>query len=79
MIRVNVQDAKTNLSRYLEQVEAGETVVLCRRNVPIAEMRPIAQAPRKRRKLGLARGTCQLAADFDVLPEELLARFDGRP
>ncbi|MBX3131466.1 MAG: type II toxin-antitoxin system Phd/YefM family antitoxin [Polyangiaceae bacterium] len=78
MVRVNVQEAKTNLSAYLERVEAGETVVLCRRNVPIAEMRPIARAPGTRRKLGQARGTCRLAEDFDVLPEELLTAFEGK-
>jgi len=75
---VNIQDAKTNLSRYLERVEAGETLVLCRRNVPIAELRPIGRPPRKRRKLGLGRGTCTMAADFDVLPAELAAAFDGQ-
>ena len=40
MIRVNIAEAKTHLSRYLKRVEQGETVVLCRRNVAIAEIRP---------------------------------------
>ena len=33
MIRINIAEAKARLSRYLENVERGETVVLCRRNV----------------------------------------------
>jgi prevent-host-death family protein len=41
VIRLNVDEAKTHLSRYLKRVEAGETLVLCRRNRPIAEVRPI--------------------------------------
>ena len=41
MIRVNVAEAKAHLSRYLESVERGETVVLCRRNVPVAEIRAL--------------------------------------
>jgi prevent-host-death family protein len=77
MIRVNVQDAKANLSRYLERVQAGETVVVCRRNVPIAEIKPIAHPRTTRRKLGLARGSCRIAPDFDELPEDLLAALES--
>lgn len=39
MLKVNIAQAKAHLSKYLESVERGETVVLCRRNVPIAEIR----------------------------------------
>ena len=41
MMRVNIADAKTHLSRYLRRVKQGEVVVLCRRNVPVAEIRPL--------------------------------------
>ena len=34
MTKVNVHEAKTHLSRYLDRVEAGETVILCRHNRP---------------------------------------------
>ena len=47
MITVNVQDAKNNLSRYLALMEEGERVILCRRNVPIAELTPVRQASRE--------------------------------
>lgn len=36
MIPLNVTGAKAHWSKYLYAVEAGETVVLGRRNVPIA-------------------------------------------
>lgn len=39
MIRVNVHEAKTNLSKLLKQVEAGETVLICNRNLVVAELR----------------------------------------
>ncbi len=42
MIRVNIHEAKTHLSKYLEKVAEGETIILCKRNVPIAEIRPIS-------------------------------------
>ena len=39
MKKLNIHEAKTHLSRYLQELVAGETIVLCRRNVPIAEIR----------------------------------------
>lgn len=82
MIKVNVADAKTNLSRYLEQVEAGEVVVVCRRNVPIAELRAIAAPARRRRRLGVGRklfGDWQVPTSFDdPLPDWMLDAFEGR-
>jgi antitoxin (DNA-binding transcriptional repressor) of toxin-antitoxin stability system len=41
VIRVNTQEAKTRLSALLAAVERGETVVICRNDRPIAELRPV--------------------------------------
>ena len=40
-IRVNVQEMKTHFSRYLDSVEKGDVVVVCRHNKPVAELRAI--------------------------------------
>ena len=78
MIKVNVHEAKTHLSRYLERVAAGETVILCRRNVPIAELRPLPRRPAKRRPIGLSRGRFTVPPSFfDPLPPELERAFSG--
>jgi prevent-host-death family protein len=77
MIRVNIAEAKTHLSHYLESVEKGEIVVLCRRNVPIAEIRPIPKAPQEPRPVGIDRGTTIPASFFEPLPEDLLDAFEG--
>ena len=77
MIRVNVAEAKTHLSRYLESVERGETVVLCRRNVPIAEIRAIPRPAQEPRPVGIDRGMALPAAFFEPLPDDLLAAFEG--
>lgn len=70
MIKVNIHDAKTNLSRYLARVAAGETIVLCNRNVPVAEIRPVPPDRTTPRPIGLARGTFEVpAAFFEPLPE----------
>ena len=42
-IRINIAEVKSRLSNDLERVERGETIILCRRNVPIAEIRPVAK------------------------------------
>jgi antitoxin (DNA-binding transcriptional repressor) of toxin-antitoxin stability system len=69
MVSINIQHAKTRLSRYAKRVKAGETIILGERNKPIAEIRPI---PRRRRKvrLGLFKGAFTAPEDFDdPLPE----------
>jgi antitoxin (DNA-binding transcriptional repressor) of toxin-antitoxin stability system len=69
VVSVNIQDAKTHLSRYARRVKAGETIILCERNKPIAEIRPIPTARRKVR-LGLFKGQFQVPEDFnEPLPE----------
>ncbi len=77
MIRLNISQAKTHLSKYLERVEKGETVVLCRRNVAIAEIRPLPKAPKKARPIGIDRGMEVPQSFFEPLPEEVLKAFEG--
>ena len=45
-IYVNIHEAKARLSELIHRVERGETVHLSRRNVPVAELRPLPRAPR---------------------------------
>jgi hypothetical protein len=54
MIKLNIHQAKTHLSHYLARLKEGETLVICKRNTPIAEVRPLPATPRKPRPLGLA-------------------------
>lgn len=77
MIRLNIADAKTHLSRHLERVEQGETIILCRRNVPIAEIHPLPQPPSKPRPVGIDRGMVIPPQFFEPLPDELLHAFEG--
>lgn len=41
-ITVNVHEAKTHLSKLLEQVERGETVVIARAGKPVAELTAVS-------------------------------------
>ncbi len=78
MKRVNTHEAKTHLSRILEDVENGETVLVCRRNVPITELRPLAPERKHERPIGLAAGRFHVPDSFfDSLPLELITSSDG--
>ena len=48
MIKVNIQEAKTHLSRYIDQVEQGAVVIVCRHNQPVAELRAVGGGHRLR-------------------------------
>jgi antitoxin (DNA-binding transcriptional repressor) of toxin-antitoxin stability system len=70
--KVNIHEAKTHLSRIARRVKAGETVVLCDRNLPFAEIRPLAVFPHTtKRTFGLYRGKIQMTDDFDAPDPDL--------
>ena len=75
---VNVHRAKTQLSRLLAQVEAGEEVVIARRGEPIARL--VSCKPRGKRRPGILKGKISVpdSALFDPLPEEELKLWEGR-
>lgn len=76
MIRVNIHEAKTHLSRYLSMIRKGETIVLCKRNQPIAEIRPLQSRCGQKRPIGLAKGQFAIPKEFfEPLPEELVQAF----
>ena len=79
MKTVNVHEAKAHLSEYLARVEAGETVVICRRNKPVAELRPVAPERKTPRPIGLAKGVGHVPPEFFApLDDELLDLFEGK-
>lgn len=78
MKKVNLYEARAHLSALLDRVSEGESVVICRRNVPAAELRPVRKPRRGRRPIGLVRGFRVPAAFFEPLPDAVLAAFEGR-
>ncbi len=79
MIRVNIAEAKVGLSRLLRAVRQGESVVICERNVPVAELRSLPSPAGAPRPLGPGRpGFTIPAAFFEPLPDEMQQAFEGR-
>lgn len=73
----NVHEAKTHLSRLLDQVAAGEEVILAKAGVPVARIVPVVRPPGER-ELGTERGRVFIADDFDApLPGDLLDSFEA--
>lgn len=77
MKRVNIHSAKTHLSRYLAELKPGDSLVLCNRNQPVAELRPLSRKLRKPR-VGVAKGDFTVPDRFfEPLPADVLRTFRG--
>ena len=77
MYLVNVHQAKTELSRLLARVEAGEDVVIARRGKPVARL--VACKARIKRQPDVLKGKIVVPDTFfDPLPEEELTAWEGR-
>jgi prevent-host-death family protein len=76
-MEVNIYAAKTHLSRLIDQVNAGEEVVITRHGRAVARLVPAEGKPK--RKLGTLKGKIWVSDDFDApLPDEVLKLFEGR-
>jgi prevent-host-death family protein len=75
---INIYDAKTQLSKLIEQAAAGKDVVIARGGKPIARLTRL-DTPRRKLKFGVLKGKVKIAEDFDAaLPDEIAAQFEGR-
>lgn len=75
-MEINVHEAKTQFSRLLARVEAGEEIIIMKAGRPVARLVPLAPKPEPR-PLGLDAGRFKVPEDFDEpLPPELLAEFE---
>jgi antitoxin (DNA-binding transcriptional repressor) of toxin-antitoxin stability system len=78
MLKVNLAEAKANLSRYLAKASQGEPVVICNHNVPVAELRALPQSAKRPRPIGLCKGQFRVPLRFlQPLPDDLVAAFRG--
>jgi prevent-host-death family protein len=75
-VEVNVHEAKTHLSRLLQQALEGEEVIIKRAGRPLVKLTPLQGAP-FRRRIGTAKGEFVVPDDFnDPLPDEILDEFE---
>ena len=74
---INIGVAKARFTEFARRVRNGETIVVCHRNRPFAEIRPLRRLTRKRRPFGLARGLLELPHDFNAPDQEIARLFSG--
>jgi prevent-host-death family protein len=80
MIQTNIADFKSHLSEYLQKVQAGESLEICKRNIPLAKVLPFPAEEANGTVLGCGRKTLQVktdltepvlqASDWDMLGEK---------
>lgn len=74
MLKLSIDEANSKLERYLDKLEKGGKILLCRRNRPIEEIRSLhSPAHHKPRPIGLAKGQFSVPESFfEELPDDML-------
>jgi prevent-host-death family protein len=70
-----IHEAKTNLSKLIQQACDGEEVIIAKGKKPVAKIVPIAEAPRKRTSGGFEGKIWWTDDAFDPLTEEELREW----
>lgn len=77
MEEINMHQAKTHLSRLVEEVAAGAEIVIAKNGVPRAKLVPLGA--QRSIKFGVLKGKIRYPEDFDApLPSDVVALFEGR-
>ena len=75
---INIHEAKTHLSRLVEQAAAGEEVIIAKAGRPMARLVPMNPVSQTKR-LGMLRGKVKVPENFNTpLPEDIQRLFEGR-
>lgn len=74
----NIHEAKTQLSRLVDEVAAGDEIIIAKAGKPMARLVPLAPG-RKKRQLGILEGKLKVPDDFDTpLPDDVVALFEDK-
>ena len=78
MSTINIHEAKTNLSRLIEQVAGGETVIIAKAGKPLVKLTALEEpVDRPVRRLGFLTGQASIPDDFDDMGTDEIARMFG--
>jgi prevent-host-death family protein len=73
---INIHEAKTHLSRIVDEVAAGSEVIIAKAGKPMARLMPLTPSPRPK-KLGLLKSEIEVPDDFNApLDENVIASFE---
>jgi prevent-host-death family protein len=76
---VNIHEAKTHLSRLIEEAIKGEPFIIAKAGKPVVKVTAIdAPEPAAKRRLGFMAGQFSVPEDFDQMgADEIAAAFEG--
>ena len=75
-LTVNVHDAKTNLSRLIDQAAKGESFIIAKAGKPMVKVVPLDQ-PATVRRLGFMSGQFVVPDDFDRMAAAEIEQLFG--
>ena len=80
MLKVNIHDAKTQLSRLVDQAARGEAFIIAKAGKPMVKVMPLGAGDTGvALRLGFMAGEFTVPEDFDSMGrEEIAALFAGR-
>jgi len=80
MLTINIHEAKTNLSRLVEEAAKGNVFIIAKAGKPMVKVVPLAEADvTSREKLGFMVGEISAPDDFDTLgAADIRALFEGK-
>lgn len=80
MRAINIHEAKTHLSRLVDQAAKGEPFVIAKAGKPLVKVVPIDPPPPATHRLGFMQGEFTVPDDFDtMMQDEIIAMFEGDP
>ena len=66
MYQINIHQAKTHLSKLVEEAAQGEEIIIAKAGKPVARLVPLEQTVKPPRKPGGLKGQIWLSDDFDA-------------
>lgn len=75
-MKINMHEAKSQLSRLGEMAWQGESIVIAKAGKPYLDLLPHREA-RAERKPGLLKNQISITDDFDETPAEIISEFEG--
>lgn len=77
MHTVNIHEAKTTLSKLIDEALQGEEVIIAKAGTPVIKLVPVEK--KSKPIPGLLKGEIWIADDFDApLPDDILNAFEGK-
>ena len=76
MQTVNIHEAKTQLSRLIEQAVKGDSFIIARAGKPLVKVVAL-DAPKTPRRLGFLKGQFKVPEDFNTMGQSEIAKLFG--